>query len=92
METINLKFLQQRRAALKLTLQDMAEALDFKHAANYMKYERGDYEFKANHIPILAKKLNCSIEELYSKESFFKKQFAESAKGENETSATKETA
>ncbi len=90
MDKVNLEFVQRRRIALKLTLQDMAEALDFKHAANYMKYERGEYEFKANHVPVLAKKLNCSIEELYSKAPFFKKGFADSAN--NETSATKETA
>ena len=83
---INLEFIRTRRILLKLTLQDMAEALGFKYAANYMKYERGEYEFKANHIPALAQKLECEIDDL-----FFEKPFAKPAK-DDETCATRETA
>lgn len=83
---MNLEFIRTRRILLKLTLQDMAEALDFKYAANYMKYERGEYEFKANHIPALAQKLECEIDDL-----FFEKPFAKPAK-DDETSATTESA
>ena len=66
MTRINLEFIRARRILLKLTLQDMADALGFKYAANYMMYERGEYKFKANHIPALAQKLECEIDDLFT--------------------------
>jgi len=48
-----------------LTLQEMAESLGFKNASTYLKYEKGSYDFKANHLPVLAKKLKCGLHDLF---------------------------
>ncbi|MDH6370583.1 transcriptional regulator with XRE-family HTH domain [Paenibacillus sp. PastF-3] len=82
MGNFNLEFIKKRRQELNLSLQEMAESLGFKNASTYMKYEDGTYLFKANHLPILANKLNANIED------FFAQNFAEIAK--SEYSATKE--
>lgn len=74
MNQLNLEFISVKRGELGLTLQDMADALGFKNASTYMKYEKGDYSFKANHVPVIAKMLKCTIESL-----FFENNFAETA-------------
>ncbi|MED4749909.1 helix-turn-helix transcriptional regulator [Brevibacillus choshinensis] len=74
MKRLNLEFIAATRNELGLTLQDMADALGFKNASTYMKYEKGDYSFKANHVPVIARMLKCTIEQL-----FFDKNFAETA-------------
>lgn len=79
-EQINLDFIKQERLKLGLSLKDLAEVLGFKNASTYMKYEEGSYSFKANHLPILASKLNCTIE------NFFEYNFAKIANTENESS------
>lgn len=50
-----------------ISQQKMAETLGFKNASTYLKYESGTYSFKAEMIPILAKILNCSIENFFEK-------------------------
>lgn len=70
MVKLNLDYIANRRNELQITLQEMAEELGFKNASTYLKYERGSYEFKANHLPILAKKLNCSINNFFYKNNF----------------------
>ena len=80
MRQINLAFVRQRRTELGLTLQQMATALGMKSPANYFKYERGDYAFKANHLPPLTKQLGCEIEELFADSPFFADDFAKTAK------------
>lgn len=70
MKVVNLKFIQKRRQELGLSLQEMAENIGFKNASNYMKYEKGDYAFKADHLPILAKYLNCSLEDIFFEDTF----------------------
>ncbi|AQS55627.1 helix-turn-helix domain-containing protein [Novibacillus thermophilus] len=62
---INLVFVKNKRQKLGITLQEMAFELGFKNASTYRKYENGDYSFKANHLPILAKKLNCQINDFF---------------------------
>lgn len=74
MEFVNLKFIKGRRQELNISLQEMAQSLGFKNASTYMKYEEGSYSFKANHLPILANKLDGNIE------NFFIEKFAETAK------------
>lgn len=71
---VNLEFLKEQRLKLGISLQDMAESLNFKNASTYLKYESGDYQFKANHLPILARKFKCKLE------NFFEVIFAETAK------------
>lgn len=80
MKAVNLQFIQKRRQELGLSLQEMAEHIGFKNASNYMKYERGEYAFKADHLPILAKHLQCELEDI-----FFEEQFAKTAKNESGT-------
>jgi transcriptional regulator with XRE-family HTH domain len=43
----------------------MAESMGLKNASTYMKYEKGEYSFRAEHLPILAKTLNCEIQDLF---------------------------
>ncbi len=52
----------------------MAEILGFKNASTYMKYEKGDYSFKAAHLPAIARKLGCQVQDL-----FFENNFVETA-------------
>jgi transcriptional regulator with XRE-family HTH domain len=70
MKKVNLKFISQRRNEMKITLQEMATTLGFKNASTYMKYEIGDYAFKADHMPKMAQRLGCEIEDLFYEESF----------------------
>jgi len=70
MKGLNLEFISKRRLELNITLQEMAEALGFKNASTYMKYEKGEYAFKANQLPIIAKMLQCHAEELFHEGSF----------------------
>jgi len=65
MDRINLPFIAKRRIERGLTLQEMAESLGFKNASTYLKYEKGDYDFKAKHMPVLAKKLKCGLNDLF---------------------------
>lgn len=82
-EQVNLDFIKQERLKLGLSLKDLAEVLGFKNASTYMKYEEGSYSFKANHLPILASKLNCTIE------NFFEYDFAKIANPKKEISEKK---
>ncbi|MDC6155679.1 helix-turn-helix transcriptional regulator [Bacillus albus] len=65
MEKLNLDFIQNRRLELDITLLDLAKVLGFKNASTYMKYEKGNYTFKANHLPLIARVLDCKIEDLF---------------------------
>jgi transcriptional regulator with XRE-family HTH domain len=74
LESINLNYIRARRNHFKITQQHMAGVLGFKHASTYLKYERGEYRFKAIHLPVIAKELNCEITHL-----FFETRFAKTA-------------
>ena len=50
---LDLGFIKSRRIKLELTLQNVAEQLGFKNASTYLKYENGDYLFRANMLPRL---------------------------------------
>jgi transcriptional regulator with XRE-family HTH domain len=65
MQGLNLEFIKNRRNDKNISLQSMAEALGFKNASTYMKYETGEYSFRASHLPMLAKRLDCDINDLY---------------------------
>ncbi|CDN35556.1 XRE family transcriptional regulator [Bacillus toyonensis] len=65
MEKLNLDFIQNRRLELDITLLELAKVLGFKNASTYMKYEKGNYTFKANHLPLIARVLDCKIEDLF---------------------------
>lgn len=83
LDRVNLNYVKHRRLKLGLSLQDMAESLGFKNASTYMKYEEGVYSFKANHLPMLANKMKCKIE------NFFEDNFAEIANSDQFTSNEK---
>lgn len=65
MNKVNLEFIKQKRKSKKLTLQEMAEALGFKNASTYMKYEKGEYKFRADHISVLSTELECAINDFF---------------------------
>ena len=62
---LDLDFIKKRRKELNISLQSMALSLGFKNASTYLKYERGDYSFKAEHLPQLAEELNCDMENFF---------------------------
>ena len=49
------------------TLLDMAKTVSLKTGSNYYKYETGEYQLSANMLPLLAKKLECDIENFFEK-------------------------
>lgn len=67
---INLNFIKKQREKNNITLIAMSEALGFKNASTYLKYENGDYTFRANMLPILAEKLNCTIDDFFCNKNF----------------------
>ena len=66
MKKLNLKYIKKQRLKQKISSKEMAAALGLKTSANYYKYETGSYRLKADMLPCLAQKLNCSIENFFS--------------------------
>ncbi|MBW8350735.1 helix-turn-helix transcriptional regulator [Bacillus sp. IITD106] len=62
----NLSFIKKRRTELDIPMQQMAIYLGFKNASTYLKYERGDYSFKAEQLPTLAKVLKCDVSDFFN--------------------------
>lgn len=65
MKRLNLGFISGRRQELKLSMQEMACRLGFRNASTYSKYEKGEYAFKADHLPVLCEQLDCGLGELF---------------------------
>ncbi|MDX9816378.1 MAG: helix-turn-helix transcriptional regulator [Smithellaceae bacterium] len=65
MKKLNLNLICKKRKDKQITLQEMAEMMGLKNASTYMKYEKGEYSFRAEHLPVLAKTLNCEIQDLF---------------------------
>jgi transcriptional regulator with XRE-family HTH domain len=63
---INLDFIKTKRENLGISLQQMAHHLGFKNASTYLKYEKGVYAFKAEHLPILAEVLKCDLRDFFT--------------------------
>lgn len=66
MPKVNLKFIKQRREELGITQSQMAKELGLSASSGYNHYENGNRRLTANLIPIIARVLQCSIEELYT--------------------------
>lgn len=66
MNAINLKFIKDMRTQNNITLLQMSEELGFKNASTYLKYESGEYSFKAEMLPILAKVFSCDIANFFN--------------------------
>lgn len=62
---VNLSYIKQMREKNGLSMQYMAELLGFKSAPAYFHYEKGEREFRADMLPVLARAFNCKIEDLY---------------------------
>jgi transcriptional regulator with XRE-family HTH domain len=77
MYNLNLNFLRERRLELNISLQEMADRIGFKHASTYMKYEKGIYSFKANHVPLLAIELKSPVEDLFLNKMLLKSQIGQ---------------
>lgn len=56
-------FIRQRRELVELSQKDLSEALSVD-VPMYSRYERGQRPLKAQHIPIIASKLNVNGSEL----------------------------
>jgi transcriptional regulator with XRE-family HTH domain len=65
MTKVDLDYIKDRRIELKLSLRKVANELGFKNASTYLKYENGDYSFKAEQLPQLAEVLNCEIQNFF---------------------------
>lgn len=68
MKQLNLDYIKSRRVELGLSLQEVANKLGFKNASTYLKYENGNYSFKAEMLPVLANILKCEIENFFTPE------------------------
>lgn len=67
MKRLNLKFIRERRIELELSQQHLANGLGFKNASTYLKYESGEYAFKADMLPTLAKLLEVDMKKFFTK-------------------------
>lgn len=65
MNQVNLEFIRKRRSEMGISMQKMAEHLGFKNASTYLKYEKGVYSFKAEHLPILADVFACELQDFF---------------------------
>ena len=66
MPQIDLDLIRKTRRSKEFTQDEMAEALHLPRVL-YNRRERGDVSFKVSELPILAKKLERSIQERYKK-------------------------
>ncbi|OEF98853.1 hypothetical protein BHF71_10680 [Vulcanibacillus modesticaldus] len=67
---LNYTKLKQLRIDRNISLMEMADALGLKTAGGYSRIESGENKLKAEHLPIIAKKLDMDLTEL-TKEIFF---------------------
>ncbi|MDO4794171.1 MAG: helix-turn-helix transcriptional regulator [Filifactor alocis] len=64
---VNLEFIKKRRVEKNISQQKMAEMLGFKNASTYLKYESGEYAFKAEMLPELSRILKTDIKNFFTK-------------------------
>ncbi|GIM45923.1 hypothetical protein DNHGIG_14720 [Collibacillus ludicampi] len=74
------------RISRNISLQDMADALGLKTAGGYLRIESGENKLKAEHLPIIAKKFEVSLEELIA--FLFEDQLDECSTSSNEQAVT----
>lgn len=65
---VDLDFVRKAREENNISLMEMAKAFGFKNASTYLRYENGDYKFKAEMLPIMSKKFKCGIEDFFCKD------------------------
>lgn len=62
---LDLERIKSRRNDLEIPLQEMADALGLKNASSYYKYEKGDYKFNADQLPVICAKLKLRLNEIF---------------------------
>lgn len=62
----NLEFIKKRRKELGLSSSTVAKRMGFSDPSVYWKYESGNYKWKADMLPQLAKILNCKIQNFFA--------------------------
>lgn len=65
MKQVNHDFIANRRKELGIPLREMADLFGLKSPSNYLKYETGVYQIKADMLPALARKLKCAIADFF---------------------------
>lgn len=65
MNKVDLAKIKQRRMEMRINQLEMARELGFLNASTYCKYEKGQYQLDANHIPVIAKKLKLKVSEIF---------------------------
>ena len=66
MAKFNLEFIKMRRQELGISTEQMAQSLGFQNYSTYWKYENGQYKFRAEMIPLLAKILQCEPQNFFT--------------------------
>lgn len=66
MAKFDLDFIKERRQKLGISTEEMAHSLGFQNYSTYWKYENGQYRFKADMIPVLAKILQCEPQNFFT--------------------------
>lgn len=61
---MNYQKLKQLRIDKKISLQEMANTLGMKTAGGYKRIETGENKLKAEHLPLIANKLQIDVKEL----------------------------
>lgn len=64
---IDLEYIKNKRQNKNISQQKMAEKLGFRNASTYLKYETGEYAFKADMLPRLSQILDDDIENFFRK-------------------------
>ncbi len=66
LKSLNLDFIKKRRIELSISHEHMAKNFGFANSSTYWKYENGNYKFKAEQLPQLARYLNCKIVDFFN--------------------------
>lgn len=77
MKQVNLEKIKEKMELKKVTQQELAIALGYKDASTVHKLLKGEYQFRAVHVPVLMEMLDLTLKDL-----FFDNDFAKLAKDE----------
>ena len=61
MTPINLDIIRNKRIEKGISLEKMAKLLSLANGSVYYKRENGDYKFRPEELPILARTLECDL-------------------------------
>lgn len=66
MVEVNLQLIKQARLEKGYTLQDMADLMGFKNKTKYYRREVGEYNFKAEELPMISNLLNIPLKKIFT--------------------------